>query len=823
MLTPKVSIIIPICNTAKYLRTCLDSLINQTLQDIEIICIDDFSEDGSAEILREYVDKDVRVVAIFHSSNLGTSQARKDGVLASHGRYVMFVDSDDFLVPTACKIAFNAICQSSTDIVQFGTQIINVGGVAESRIASNQRLVKPYPGLLDGVDLIRVCWNERKFGFQLWNKIYDGDLCRRAFSYVEDGYFPKAQDLYAFFIVAYFAKSYVGIEDVLYNYNFGIGVTGSDTLSLQKFEVQCTSHDVYKAIEQFIVAQGVTDDYNDALRRIYRGLLNECVNKWLKNLRKEDKSAGFQRLADTWGITDVICSIAESDWYNRGDLAEELQGVTYFNHVKRPDDKKLTIALHYRSIKNGGAQRVTAQLCNILNRMKDADGETLYRVILITDGAPEEGEYPLDYGVERDFLPYHSQSAKEKYRLRAEAWERILSEHSIDVVVYGMWLSRCCFWDMLCVKGHKLRPAFIIHSHSFCCLPFSYRSDAAFSIAMQYRLCDGAVVLSECDKRYTSVFCSNTKCIPNKLTFSVKDTPLSSREENMLLWCGRIAHEKQPLDLIRMMEYIVREVPDAKLYIVGDGDEKLNADLRDLTVNLHLENNIVFTGFTTDVAQYYKKAAVFVETSSNEGFSLTYGEAMSYGIPVVSYNLPWLTFVQDGRGIITVEQKRYDLLAQEVISLLRTPERGREIGAAGRTQSEYLESVDIGAEWKDLFENIGREAAQSDHNPNEKILYEYLCRFYQEGIKTSTNERKATIKKLNDTEKKLVDIKKKSKDADKKLRTSLSREDSLKKSVSFRTGRAITWFPRKVRGGVRCLKEHGPVYTVKRFFWHITH
>ncbi len=61
------------------------------------------------------------------------------------------------------------------------------------------------------------------------------------------------------------------------------------------------------------------------------------------------------------------------------------------------------------------------------------------------------------------------------------------------------------------------------------------------------------------------------------------------------------------------------------------------------------------------------------------------------------------------------------------------------------------------------------------------------------------------------------------KTTEKKLKASLSRETSLKNSVSFRTGRAITWFPRKIRGGGQCLKEHGPAYTIKRFFWHITH
>ncbi len=96
-MTPKVSIIIPVFNTEKYLKKCLDSVLNQTLSDIEVICINDCSKDNSLEILKEYSNKDKRLKLIDFKVNQGVSIARNKGVSESSGDYIGFIDSDDFV------------------------------------------------------------------------------------------------------------------------------------------------------------------------------------------------------------------------------------------------------------------------------------------------------------------------------------------------------------------------------------------------------------------------------------------------------------------------------------------------------------------------------------------------------------------------------------------------------------------------------------------------------------------------------------------------------------------------------------------------------
>ena len=92
---PKVSVIIPVYNTEKYLRECLDSVVNQTLKDIEIICVDDGSEDSSLTILEGYQARDKRI-KVLTQKNQGSGPARNKGMCSAEGVYLSFMDSDDF-------------------------------------------------------------------------------------------------------------------------------------------------------------------------------------------------------------------------------------------------------------------------------------------------------------------------------------------------------------------------------------------------------------------------------------------------------------------------------------------------------------------------------------------------------------------------------------------------------------------------------------------------------------------------------------------------------------------------------------------------------
>ena len=116
---PKVSVIIPVYNVEKYLRQCMDSVVNQTLSDIEIICVNDCSPDNSLSILQEYADKDKRIKVIDLPQNGGLGHARNVVLDITTGDYIMYLDSDDWLELNACEIAYNHISKNKNDFVFF--------------------------------------------------------------------------------------------------------------------------------------------------------------------------------------------------------------------------------------------------------------------------------------------------------------------------------------------------------------------------------------------------------------------------------------------------------------------------------------------------------------------------------------------------------------------------------------------------------------------------------------------------------------------------------------------------------------------------------
>ena len=115
---PKVSVIIPVYNTAEFLPQCLDSVINQTLKDIEIICIDDGSTDNSLQILQEYAKKDDRII-VLTQENQKQGAARNKGLSIARGEYIQFVDSDDYLVKDACEKLYNKSSKLNLDMLNF--------------------------------------------------------------------------------------------------------------------------------------------------------------------------------------------------------------------------------------------------------------------------------------------------------------------------------------------------------------------------------------------------------------------------------------------------------------------------------------------------------------------------------------------------------------------------------------------------------------------------------------------------------------------------------------------------------------------------------
>ena len=212
---PKVSVILPVYNVGKYLRQSLDSLINQTLKDIEIICVNDGSTDDSYDILEEYKQKDSRIKVI-HKENKGTGAARNDGLRLAMGECIGFVDPDDWVKPNMFEKLYSLIKEKNLDIAMC---------MPDGFDEKNQEN-KPFPYFIDSnfenipVNKIFNWRNLSPFKYPMcvWNKLYTRKLLEQ--NNIEFAEGLDFEDHKVIFGALLTAEKILFIKDKLYVYRF---------------------------------------------------------------------------------------------------------------------------------------------------------------------------------------------------------------------------------------------------------------------------------------------------------------------------------------------------------------------------------------------------------------------------------------------------------------------------------------------------------------------------------------------------------------------------------------------------------------------------
>ncbi|WP_086239049.1 MULTISPECIES: glycosyltransferase family 2 protein [Campylobacter] len=214
MLKPKISIIIPVYNVEKYISQCLESAINQSLKDIEIIIVDDCGSDKSMDIAQEYAKKDNRIKIIKNSQNMGLFLTRCEGIKSATGEYILNLDSDDFLDLRACEIAYNATKDGYYDIIKFNAYNYENGNTTIfDKILEN-----------DSFESLEEYANYmyRQKGYPRWNLAFiliKRDIYLKAFEILDLKYrITMAEDALMSFVLWNLSNKFRHISDILYYY-----------------------------------------------------------------------------------------------------------------------------------------------------------------------------------------------------------------------------------------------------------------------------------------------------------------------------------------------------------------------------------------------------------------------------------------------------------------------------------------------------------------------------------------------------------------------------------------------------------------------------
>ena len=171
----KVSVIVPIYNVEKYLRKCLDSLVNQTLKDIEIICINDGTKDNSVNIVNEYLQKYPNVILI-NQENQGLGMARNNAMKHAKGDYIAFVDSDDWVDLNMYEVLYNKAIETNADIVECDYRMVfeNSTKIKNRTLFGSLHTWKKFPIVCGKVFDWKFVKKELFDGLRcmVWNRLY---------------------------------------------------------------------------------------------------------------------------------------------------------------------------------------------------------------------------------------------------------------------------------------------------------------------------------------------------------------------------------------------------------------------------------------------------------------------------------------------------------------------------------------------------------------------------------------------------------------------------------------------------------------------------
>ena len=198
---PKVSVVLPCYNVAPYIGACLDSLVNQTMGDIEIICVDDKSTDNTVAIIQERMEQDSRIKLIELPKNSGVSVARNTGIDAATGEYIGFVDPDDYVDLDFYEKLYNKIVAENADICVSNVKEHLLDGSVYIRNYMPRRIIK----------------DKRYFNYTVWCAIYKTSFIKENKIYCPVG-ITNGEDTVFCVKCAVLAKDITGVLDVCYHY-----------------------------------------------------------------------------------------------------------------------------------------------------------------------------------------------------------------------------------------------------------------------------------------------------------------------------------------------------------------------------------------------------------------------------------------------------------------------------------------------------------------------------------------------------------------------------------------------------------------------------
>lgn len=279
----KISVIIPVYNTEKYLDQCLNSILLQTLEEIEIIVVNDNSTDNSLNIIKEYIKKDNRIILIDKKKNEGVSQARNSGIEAAQGKYIFCIDSDDWIEEKCLEEMYERAISYNADVVitDFYFDLAEKNRVYYAVDQESENIV------MSKQEIFKNILEQKKTLPAIWNKLIKKEL------YIKNNIkFPVGisvgEDLLVTTILLYFSEKIVKLNKAYLHY-----VQRENSITKQyKFSILTDIYFVLKEIEKFF--------YNNNFNIKLDYLILNHLSIWIFNIKPKYDNKEYIEVLNTY-------------------------------------------------------------------------------------------------------------------------------------------------------------------------------------------------------------------------------------------------------------------------------------------------------------------------------------------------------------------------------------------------------------------------------------------------------------------------------------------------------------------------------------------
>lgn len=584
----KVSILIPVYNTAEYLPKCLESVMDQTLREIEIVAVNDASPDRAADVLAEYAKRDARIRIVTHEKNGGILAARLSGIAAATGEYVICLDADDTLDLDIARAAYEKAVSTGADMVHFQFDVRMGNGKKTPFAREVQKNLEPYRGSLLGRRVFEGAFVERLYRWNICGKMIALEVIRKAAAALPPGYYIMAEDFCFYTLMSFYSKHYEPLIKRGYNYVLDIGVSAYSAASGRAYERSCSVFTALNAVRSFLTANGVFETYEKAFRFQEQLLLGDLCDRWLNRLIAADRARGFAYMLEHYDPFAIVRAVIAAS----SDPADELKFARYAPQAENSAAQTEKIAIFADRIADSG---FTAQLFEAVRERPDV---TVVTADIVS---------PVPHGFRK--MHVSAKTALERF----DAWREILISEKFGTILYvEPENGGDAFFDLLTLRASGAR-VIAVPTRSFFSI-FDTTSGAFLVRAAAFRLASAVAVFDSGEAKAFRSLGVCTHEIPPVAVFGQRPGKRSG-----VLFAGDAGDEKALSSTLASFAECAKIFPDARLEILTPAfAEEAERELRLAEKAFGIEGKCtVQTGVDANLDAALEKAAAVVVAGVN--------------------------------------------------------------------------------------------------------------------------------------------------------------------------------------------------------------